>query len=81
MDSKRRMSLVCVEQPEGLREAFLIWAAETREGFDEIGREQEGPVAVDELATPLNASTRTEQLCFRHLEDPAGLHVGEGTLQ
>jgi hypothetical protein len=75
------MSLVCVEQPKGFRVAFLIWGAETRERFDEIGREQEGAVAVDELATPLNASTRTEQLCFRHLEDPAGLHVGEGTLQ
>jgi hypothetical protein len=75
------MSLVCVEQPKGFREAFLIWGAETREGFDEIGREQESAVSVDELATPLDASARTEQLGFGHLEDPASLHVGEGTLQ
>lgn len=75
------MSLVGVEQTEGLREALLLCRAEARERFDEVCREQQGAVAVDGLATPLDASTRAKQLGFRHLEDPTGLYVGEGALQ
>lgn len=75
------MSLVRVEQTKGLREAFLVCRAELRERFDEVSREQQGAVTVNELATPLDASSRAKQLGLGHLKDPASLHVGEGALQ
>ncbi len=81
MDSQRRVSLVRVEQTKRLRKAFLICRAELRERFDEVRCEQQGAVAVDGLATPLDASTRAKELGFRHLEDPTGFYLGEGALQ